>query len=356
MKHAKELKIGIFVIVILTASFFLINYLRGEDIFNNEYEVVGVYGNVEGLVASAPVYVKGYKAGKVSEVNYLTAEGKFEVVCSIANEFQFPEDSKMTIYAVDIMGSRGVRIDFGESEQVAQDGARLDAVYEQGLLDGLGASIQPLIAKVENTLDSLSLMVSGVNSMLTEANVKHVSRTLANLERTMANVNGITRTIRGKSAELETFVENLAAFSGKLEGIAAKVDTTVAGVTGVVDQGTWTAIRDEWLDLERELVGPRQLRGFPEGTRVAVGESREFLYVVQAMFQALANVLEEIEEERIDGIHSGSSVNNAMWLQNRAGLRATGEMNRETWDALSRLYELFVVRRPHGIVPSLGRG
>lgn len=236
MKHAKELKIGIFVIVILTASFFLINYLRGEDIFNNEYEVVGVYGNVEGLVASAPVYVKGYKAGKVSEVNYLTAEGKFEVVCSIANEFQFPEDSKMTIYAVDIMGSRGVRIDFGESEQVAQDGARLDAVYEQGLLDGLGASIQPLIAKVENTLDSLSLMVSGVNSMLTEANVKHVSRTLANLERTMANVNGITRTIRGKSAELETFVENLAAFSGKLEGIAAKVDTTVAGVTGVVDQ------------------------------------------------------------------------------------------------------------------------
>ena len=127
-------------------------------------------------------------------------------------------------------------------------------------------------------------------------------------------------------------------------------------VTGVVDQDTWTAIRDEWLDLERELVGPRQLRGFPEGTRVAVGESREFLYVVQAMFQALANVLEEIEEERIDGIHSGSSVNNAMWLQDRAGLRATGEMNRETWDALSRLYELFVVRRSHGIVPSLGRG
>ena len=61
MRHAKELKIGIFVVVILTASFFLINYLRGEDIFNREYEVVGIYENVEGLVASAPVYVKGYK-------------------------------------------------------------------------------------------------------------------------------------------------------------------------------------------------------------------------------------------------------------------------------------------------------
>ncbi len=127
-------------------------------------------------------------------------------------------------------------------------------------------------------------------------------------------------------------------------------------VTGVVDQVTWTAIRDAWLDLERELAGPRQLRGFPEGERVAVGESREFLYVVQAMFQALSHVLEEIEEERIDGIHSGSSVNNAMWLQDRAGVRTTGEIDRETWDALTRLYELFVVRRPHGIAPALGRG
>lgn len=127
-------------------------------------------------------------------------------------------------------------------------------------------------------------------------------------------------------------------------------------VTGVVDQGTWTAIRDKWLALERELARPRTLRGFPRGARVAVGESREFLYVIQAMFQALSRVLEGIEEERIDGIHSGSSVNNARWLQKRAGLKETGELDRATWDALSRLYEMFVVRTPHAVVSALGRG
>lgn len=236
MKHAKELKIGIFVVVILTASFFLINYLRGEDIFNNEYEVTGTYDNVEGLVASAPVFIKGYKAGKVSEVNYDTSDGRFRVVCSIANEFQFPEDSKMTIYAVDIMGGKGVRIDFGQSDQMAQDGADLATGFEQGLLDGLGSSLQPLLAKVGNTLDSLTLIVSGVNEMLSETNMNHINRTLSNLERTMVNVNGITRTIKGKSAELENFMNNLSEFSGKLEGIAAKIDTTVDGVNGVVGQ------------------------------------------------------------------------------------------------------------------------
>lgn len=234
MKHAKELKIGIFVIVILIASFFLINYLRGEDIFNKEYEVRGKYENVEGLVASAPVFIKGYKAGKVTEVKYLTESGEFEVVCSIAKEFQFPEDSQMTIYAVDIMGGKGVRIDFGQSETCAEDGANLQTRFEQGLIDGLGASIQPLIAKVGNTLDSLSLMISGVNGMLSESNMHRIERTLANLESTMANVKSITKTINGRSAELDSFIKNLSDFSGKLEGLAAKLDGTVDGVNGVV--------------------------------------------------------------------------------------------------------------------------
>ena len=49
---------------------------------------------------------------------------------------------------------------------------------------------------------------------------------------------------------------------------------------------------------------------------------------------------------------------NTIWLQERANLQPTGDMNKETWDALVRLYELFVIREPHGdkIIPALGRG
>lgn len=236
MKHTKELKIGIFVIVILTASFFLINYLRGEDIFDNEYDLVGRFDNVEGLVASAPVYIKGYKAGKVSEVNYITETGRFEVVCSISNDFQIPADSRMLIYAVDIMGTKGVKLDLGQSGQDAQDGDVLESGFEPGLLDGLGASIQPLMAKVGNTLDSLSVLVSGVNGILTESNVRNIERTLSSLHSTMANVKSITAVIDGKSSELDAFVTNLAAFSGKFEGIAEKIDSTMTGVNSVVGQ------------------------------------------------------------------------------------------------------------------------
>lgn len=130
-------------------------------------------------------------------------------------------------------------------------------------------------------------------------------------------------------------------------------------VTGVVDQGTWTAIRDEWLDVEQELAQPRQLRGFPQGARAKAGESKEYLFLTQAMFQSLSRVLEGLEEEEIDGIHSGSSVENTLWLQHAAQLQETGTMDTETWNSLSRLYEMFVVRQPREharVVAALGRG
>ena len=62
MTISRETRIGIFVISVLTAAFFAINYLRGEDIFGTEIEICSHYANIEGLVPSNPVYVKGYKA------------------------------------------------------------------------------------------------------------------------------------------------------------------------------------------------------------------------------------------------------------------------------------------------------
>lgn len=234
MKFSKELKIGVFVVVVLTASFFLINYLRGEDIMNREIELVSRYDNVEGLVASAPVFIKGYKAGKVSEVIYQPESGDFKVVCSIKKEFAIPQDSRMTIYAVDIMGGKGVRIDLGASEVMAQDGDSLEPAFEAGLMDGLASGIGPLLDKVNSTLDSLGVTVAGVNRVLSEKNTASISRTIAHLERTMADVRSLAASVEGKSDELDSFVENLAALSEKFTGIAAKVDTTMTGVNDFV--------------------------------------------------------------------------------------------------------------------------
>lgn len=234
MKISKELKIGSFVVGVLIISFFVINYLRGEDILNREMELESRYDNVEGLVASAPVYIKGYKAGKVAEVTYEPQTDDFKVICSVRKEFRIPADSRMTIYSVDIMGGKGVRIDLGTSEELVTDGAILVPAFEYGLLDGLGAGLEPLLSKVSETLDSLNVTVAGVNRMLSEGNQASLSRTLAHLEKTMGDVSAIASSIGGRSEELDSFIVNLAALSNTLGNVVAKVDTTMSGVASVV--------------------------------------------------------------------------------------------------------------------------
>lgn len=236
MKFKKELKIGIFVVVVLVASFFVINYLRGKDIFNREIEIVSYFDNVEGLAESAPVYIKGYKAGKVVTVEYQPGKANFKVVCSVMKEFEIPVDSRMTIYATDIMGGKGVKIDLGVSEDMLADGEALAPAFEAGLLDGLASQLTPMLAKVSNTLDSLAVTVSGVNAILCEANQAHISNTLAHLERTMKDVSAIAATVEGRSEDLNAFVTNLSALSAKLASIAEKVDGTVDGVNEVVGE------------------------------------------------------------------------------------------------------------------------
>lgn len=235
MKISKEVKIGIFVVAVLTLSFFVINYLRGKDIFNREIELVARYDNVEGLVSSAPVFIKGYKAGKVSEVEYQPESDDFKVTCSILKDFRIPEDSKMTIYAVDIMGGKGVRIDPGCSDVMVSDGGELQPAKEAGLLDGLAAGLYPLISKLTNTLDSLAVTVAGVNSILSEPNRAAIAQTLAHLERTMKNVNGIAAAVNGKSSELNAFIDNIVVLSDKLGNIADNADSALAGVSSVVN-------------------------------------------------------------------------------------------------------------------------
>lgn len=282
---SKELKIGVFVVTVLVASFFLINYLRGEDIFNKEMEVTSRYDTVEGLVASAPVYIKGYKAGKVSEVAYDAEKEDFVVTCSISKEFRIPSDSKMTIYSVDIMGGKGIRIDLGSSDTPAEDGSMLVPAFEAGLMDGLAEGIAPLLEKVNSTMDSLAVTVSGVNRMLSEDNQKNISSTLAHLDRTMANLNALSASLQGKSGEIESVIDNMSGLSAKLGHIASQVDTTLSGVNTFVDTINASDI-DGLLSSVRNLL---ENINDPDGT---VGQ----LINNDSMYNSVDSLLSDIDE------------------------------------------------------------
>lgn len=259
MNISKEFKIGVFAVTVLVVSFFMINYLRGKDILGKEIELSARYDNVEGLVASAPVFIRGYKAGKVSEVVYDSSSDDFLVTCSVLKEFRIPVDSRMLIYGVDIMGGKGIRIEPGVSEEVVKDGDFLVSSSEPALLDGLAASVAPLLDKVANTLDSLNVTVAGVNRMLSDENQASISRTLIHLESTMSDVSRIASTIEGRSVELDDFIAGLGSLSAKLGRVVDKADTAIAGLSSTlsaIDENDLREIVSSFKELLENINDP----------------------------------------------------------------------------------------------------
>lgn len=281
---SKELKIGVFAVTILIVSYFLINYLRGEDIFNNEIELSSRYENVEGLLPSAPVYIKGYKAGKVSEVLYVPETGDFKVTCSIDKDFMIPTDSRMTIYSVDIMGGKGVRIDLGHSEEAAEDGGILEPAFEAGLMDGLAGGVGPLIEKVSSTLDSLSVTIDGVNRLLSDGNQASITRTLAHLEKTISSLSRLADGFEGKSDELEAVIENMALLSQRLNSISVKTDSTIDGVDAIVTSLSESDLAGVVSSLNSLLESMND----PEGT---IGK----LFVDDSVYDSVDSLLNDVD-------------------------------------------------------------
>ena len=253
MKISKELKIGVLVILVLAATFVIINILRGKDLLGREIQLTGHFDNVETLVASAPVQIRGYAAGRVSSVKYNKETNDFVVTCSVSKEFNIPSDSKMTIYSTSIMGGKGIRIDLGTSMDYAQDGSSLATASDSDLISSLSEGISPLLGKVSSAIDSLNMLVSSANSVLDEQNRQNVRASLAHLERTLADANKLSSTISGKSDELDSLISNLTALSEKLSPIAMKVQQTMDNLTEVSSQIASSDVKGTISDIDKAI-------------------------------------------------------------------------------------------------------
>ncbi len=230
MKISRETRIGVFVVTVLVASFFVINYLRGKDIFGKDMEIRSHYENLEGLVVSNPVYIKGYKAGSVTEVNYNPETQLFDVTCSIVKKFAIPVDTKMTIYSIDLMGSKGIRLDLGTSSEYIEDGAELEPFYTPDVLSSITNRIGPLIVKATDAIDSLGVASGAISRVLSGIDENTLRSSMNHLQATMKNVEKLSASLAGHSDDVETLIVNLKDASTKLMALAERADTSMVGV------------------------------------------------------------------------------------------------------------------------------
>lgn len=234
-KLTKEQKIGLFALVTLVATYFMINFLKGQDFFNKNNTYYVVYENVEGLTPTGPVYLKGLKVGTVESIEYISESGKFLAKFKIKAGYPVPKNSVAMIYSADLLGSKAVKIVPGDDPVMLKSRDTLAAGLEVGLVDKLVGEFLPLKDSIQTLISSLNTTVGGLNQILDEDGKANIKSLVANLNKTIKNFEAISRNLEKSSPEITATLENLKSLTAKLDAAASPLGKTVDNLSRISD-------------------------------------------------------------------------------------------------------------------------
>ena len=123
-----ELGTGLFVLLGLSALFFLTTQTTGSNSFSgtDTFKVSARFENVGSLKIRAPVAMAGVTIGRVLSVSFDPEQLNAEVVFEIESQYnQIPDDSDASILTAGLLGSQYIGLQAGGSEEYLQDGSEI---------------------------------------------------------------------------------------------------------------------------------------------------------------------------------------------------------------------------------------
>lgn len=223
--------VGIFVI------FWGVNYLKGNDLFTRQRTVFAVYNQVEGLTATNPVMVNGMKVGMIHSLS-LEPDGRITVSMHVTNKVIVPRNSKAEIFSTDLLGSKGIRLVFGDSKEDLVDGDTLVAVVQQSLSEQVNAQVAPIKAKAESLLssiDSILLTVRGVFNENTKNNLKRSFESISNSLVSIEHVAGSMDTVLAKQGRLRVIFDNIESITTNIKNNNENLNKIISNFGAITD-------------------------------------------------------------------------------------------------------------------------
>ena len=225
--------IGLFVLLTLIATFAVINFLRGEDIFNRSNSYYAVYDQVDGLTVTGPVYLRGYKVGMVEDITYNPQQNNFEVELKVKSQFEIPANSTAEVYSADIMGARAVRINIGDSRQILESGDTLASAIQPDMISTVMGQIEPLKEQAVELMATMNRTLESVDKLLDSTSRAEIQSSLKHLNRTLANAASLSRTLDNISPELVEIVKNLEVLSKGLGESTDEIKGSLENVNAI---------------------------------------------------------------------------------------------------------------------------
>ena len=161
MKISNETKIGALTAVAITILILGYSFLKGNDVFSGSNRFYAIYKSVDGLSISKPVLVNGFQIGRISKMSLLP-DGHTIVEFNVQSQYNVPSNTLAKLVSTDLLGSKAIVFQYGNSNTFAEDKDTLRADIE----GSLAQSLEPIQNKAENLISRLDSSLESINKVL----------------------------------------------------------------------------------------------------------------------------------------------------------------------------------------------
>ena len=111
--------------------------------------------------------------------------------------------------------------------------------------------------------------------------------------------------------------------------------------TGRADRITWNAVYAEYMRIIEEEAPAEGVRPFPNPQHIMLpGDSGNLVFILQIMLDTIAVRYANIPPVEINGHYDEDTVQAVKTMQKTAGLEPDGTTNKDTWNRITRLYNV----------------
>ncbi|MCA0931243.1 MlaD family protein [Lutimonas saemankumensis] len=279
----REIKTGIFAIIILALFVWGYNFIKNQGFYDNTRTFYAEYTNVQGLSPKSPITINGLKVGTVSEITFHPQKkGILVAHLNLSNDIQFSKNSVAQIYSPDFISGKSLKINISIDEgEMAKDGDTLIGEVDSGIMGMINEQIAPLQSKVESFVVHTDSVMQNINEIMNEENQKNIKESLANMNAVLGRFKNTARNLDVMTSE-----------GGKIDSIITGANKAMGNFVEISDSIKAVNIGTTIAELQHSLESFNVILDSVKTGNGSIGK----LMQDEELYNNLTNASKELEE------------------------------------------------------------
>lgn len=213
---SKEAKVALTVIVSIVVGFLGYRSMQDLSIFRQATQVETHFDRVDGLSSGNYIYLNGVKVGSVHEMELVNGDS-VRVTLGFDPGVEIPRGSIARLESSGLMDEKAIVIQKGDSDEMLQNGERIDGEYMGGISESIRNQGDRLSNDLSESMERLNRLLEQLNETVNEQNRTHINSTLGNLESSTGQLSVL---LDRKREDLESSITHANRFLGNLDTVS----------------------------------------------------------------------------------------------------------------------------------------